>query len=393
MAQFILLRGAKQLLTLRGPSGIRRGSALLDLGTIEDGSLLIRDGIIAAVGSSRRIENLKEARNALEIPVNGNIVMPGFIDPRMSVGLEEGECPSSTPVKRKRWYEFHDEMLSLLRSTLQHGTVAAELKIAADPCDLRVRLAAFRQLAKIGNNPVRTICTWQIHRLPANDEVFFTALKDGLRLLARRKLVTYIELCNESSADGIGILRTASKEAKLGVKLFWRGGPPELLSMLLSELEPQAVSCSSYLDTRESSILAGAANVSVFSIGREVFEGPAAASLRQIADAGGAIALSTGYHPIRTAIPSMQVALALAITRMRLTPEEAITAATINAAYATGYGHMIGSLEVGKRADVLVLNLSDYREIARQFGINHVGMVIRDGNIVFSRKSWKVGAR
>lgn len=88
----------------------------------------------------------------------------------------------------------------------------------------------------------------------------------------------------------------------------------------------------------------------------------------------------------------MQMALSFAVLHLRLTIEQAITAATINAAHAAGVGHLTGSLEAGKRADILILTLSDYREIPRQFGINHVGMAIREGNVVFNRTRWRVGA-
>jgi imidazolonepropionase len=85
----------------------------------------------------------------------------------------------------------------------------------------------------------------------------------------------------------------------------------------------------------------------------------------------------------------MQMAIALAVGRMRLTPEEAITAATVNAAHASGIGRRAGTLEVGKQADLVLLNLSNYRELPRQFGINHVGLVLRAGNVVFNRIGWK----
>jgi imidazolonepropionase len=75
-----------------------------------------------------------------------------------------------------------------------------------------------------------------------------------------------------------------------------------------------------------------------------------------------------------------------------LTAEEAIAAATINAAYACGCGETAGSLECGKRANLLVLDISDYRDLPRQFGVNHVEIAIRDGAVVFSRNRWKVGA-
>src|SRR5579872_1178775 len=76
----ILIRGARQLLTLRGPVGARRGGALNELTIIPDGALLIRDGILKEIGPSRRVENLADARGAVEINAAGRVVMPGFVD-------------------------------------------------------------------------------------------------------------------------------------------------------------------------------------------------------------------------------------------------------------------------------------------------------------------------
>ena len=76
----ILVRGARQLITLRGDSGPRRGAALRDLGLIQDGAVLVRDGVIASLGPSRRVENLSAARSAREIDATGRVVVPGFVD-------------------------------------------------------------------------------------------------------------------------------------------------------------------------------------------------------------------------------------------------------------------------------------------------------------------------
>jgi imidazolonepropionase len=80
MTGTILIRGARQLLTMRGPKGPRRGLALNELSIIPDGALLIRDGVLMEVGPSRRLENLAEARDAWEINAAGRVVMPGFVD-------------------------------------------------------------------------------------------------------------------------------------------------------------------------------------------------------------------------------------------------------------------------------------------------------------------------
>src|SRR5213078_1648153 len=80
MKRTVLVRGARQLLTLYGPSGPRRGGSMRQLGMIEDGAVLITDGVITNVGPTRRIENLAEARSAEEISASGRVVMPGFVD-------------------------------------------------------------------------------------------------------------------------------------------------------------------------------------------------------------------------------------------------------------------------------------------------------------------------
>jgi imidazolonepropionase len=111
--------------------------------------------------------------------------------------------------------------------------------------------------------------------------------------------------------------------------------------------------------------------------------------LRDFLDQNGGLAIATGYDPVRSPMFSMQMALALAVLRLDMTTEEAITAATINAAYASGIGEKVGSLECGKDADLLILNLTDYRDLPRQFGVNHVGFVMRAGAVVFNRIEWK----
>ena len=388
MAQFILLRGARQLLTLRGPSGVRRGAALHDLGIIEDGSVLIRDGIIAAVGSTRRLENLKEARNAIEIPVNGRVVMPGFVDASLSVGLERAHDSH----KRKKATEFFDDTLALMRSCLQHGTLAADVKATADSENLRADVPVLRKLGRVGSNPVRMVRTWRIKQLPERETGQARDFEATLGLLARRHLVHFVELTCESERAVSTPAITRMQETRVGVKLLWTGGPSEVLAGLLERLHPRTVCCLPQLTATEIEFVAKTQAIAVFATGKDVFEGPVANSARQLADAGGAIALSSGYDSASSASFSMQMSLALAVVRLGLTVEEAFCAATINAAHAAGCGHLTGSIEFGKQADLLILNVGDYREVPRQFGINNVDMAIRQGSIVLNRTRWKAAA-
>ncbi len=360
---------------------MRRGAALHDLGIIEDGSVLIRDGIIAAVGSTRRIENLKEAQSALEVPANGRVVMPGFIDASLRLSLETVHNPE----KRRRMGDFHDDSLALMRSCLQHGTLTAEVKASADASDFRTDVSVIRKLAHIGSNPVRMIRTWRVSRSSLQSGAEGDDFLRTMSVLVRRKLIQFIELTSDAERSIDADVVNFAEDAGVGLKLAWPGGAPERLLQLLYEYQPSTVCCLSHITAAESVILSERGLITVFATGKEVFEGPTGTSARQVVDAGGAIALSSGYESSSATSFSMQMSVSLAVVRLGLSAEEAFTAATINAAHAAGCAHLTGSLELGKQADIIMLNVADYREVPRQFGINHVEMAMRQGTIAFNR--------
>ncbi len=388
MAQLLLIRGAKQLLTLRGPSGVRRGAALDNLGIIEDGSVLIRDGLIAQVGSTRRIENLKETRGAAEIAVDGAVVMPGFVDADIQLSLEH----SNVPGKRKRIAEFYNESLLLMRSCLQHGTLTAQVKGGAPDCDVPSALVLLRQLAQIGNHPIAMVRSWRIEDRSGRGSTVSDELASAVPLLLKRKLAQRLEVAPETGRAARESAWAAASECGVGINLLWSGGSAESLANFLVRVYPQSVSSSLDLSSAEFAVLAASTVPIIFAPARSISENKSSDSLRQLADAGAPIALSSGYDIRGIPVFNMQTAIALAVLRLKLSTEQAISAATINAAYALGLGDTVGSLEAGKRADLLVMNLSDYREIPRRFGVNHVGMAIREGKVAFNRTGWKVSA-
>lgn len=391
MGQVFLLRGAKQLLTLRGPSGVRRGLALQDLGVIEDGSVLIRDGIIAAIGTTRRIENLKEARAAIEIPVNGSIIMPAFIDPSIDLSLENGNRANGHPAPHKRLGAFSSESLALMRACLLHGTLSAEFKACSALDDPRADLAVLRRLAGLNTPPIEMIRTWRIGRLQP-DEPLSRAFQQTLSLMSIRKLARFLEFTAHSELSVPDALLAIAQTSRVPVKLRWAGGSPEALTDVLSRFDPFTIACHSNLSDAESAVLQRTGAILVFTPGREVLEEKTGACARNLAEAGAAIAIGSGYDANHAPSFNMQMAVAFAVLRLRLSVEAAITAATVNAAYAVGSGQVAGTLEFGQRADVLVLNVPDYREIPRRLGINHVGFAIRAGNLVVNRTRWRMGA-
>ena len=106
---------------------------------------------------------------------------------------------------------------------------------------------------------------------------------------------------------------------------------------------------------------------------------------RKLIDAGAAVALATDFNPGTSPTLNMQFIMSLACTQMRMTPAEAITASTINGACALRRADRIGSLEAGKQADLIVLDVDDYREIPYYFAVNHCVMTVKRGRIVYLR--------
>lgn len=384
MAQLLLIRGAKQLLTLRGSHVVRRGSALDDLSIIEDGSVLIRDGLIAQVGSTRRIENLKEVRGVAEVTVDGAIVLPGFVD----AAVQLSPSASLSASKRPKPSEYFEQSLFLLRSFLHHGTLNAQVK--AGQAGIGADAPLLRQLARIGNHPIGMTRCWQVSRQARPISISGDDHVVDLSMFAKKKLIHTIEI-DGSSGDAVReALCTAARNHGLAINLSWPGGSPGTLAEILGQVRPRAVICNADLTIAECDLLSQSSIPVVFSISKSITESKLSEALRKLRDSGAAIALSTGYDARDMQVLSMQIAIGLAVLRFHLGTEQALAAATINGAYALGLGHALGSLEAGKRADLIVMNLPDYREIPRRFGTNHVGMVVREGKIVFNRTGWKV---
>ena len=382
--QLLLIRGAKQLLTLRGPSELRRGAALRELSLIEDGAVLIRDGLIAQVGTTRRLENLKEVRSAAEIEVSGAIVMPGFVD----AGISVRSLSPTALTKRRRVSDYYEQNLALLRSCLQHGTLNAQIKAAGRRLHVDADFALLRQLALIGNSPITTLRTWRIEENLAFGPAASSDLVSATRLLSKRKLASTVEAGPHLDFRSSELLAASARDGNLPFNLTW----PNEFPHLFNAAQSHCIDHLGALSSPECELLSSSAVPVIFSPTFSMLEGEPTGNLRRLADAGAPLAMSSGYDSEEMPAWNLQLAIALAVLRLKMTVEEAIIAATVNASYALGLAHSVGTLEAGKRADLIVLNLPDYREIPRRFGINHVGMVIREGRIVFNRTGWKVSA-
>lgn len=341
---------------------------------IEDGSVFIQGGKIVAVGPTRRLENLNQARGALQIPVPNCIVMPGFIDSSMQLTLLEPD-PGKTGLRRRKLRDFYNDSLILLRSCLAHGTLNAAIRASAGVPSAGADLSVLRQLTRIGNTPIGVRRIWHPEASPSAWET-----------VSKQRLADCVILNTKAP------MMAAKLHEHMDRSLEWLGGPVRELKEWLARASPRSVFCRHDLTPAGRKALAKSSATVIFEAGSMLLDKVPAASVRELLDEGGVIALGSGYHALCEPNFNMQLVLALAVRRLNLTIEEAIVATTINAAYAMNCGHQIGSLEPGKQADVLILNLSDYREIPRRLGVNHVAMAIRNGEIVINRTKWRVGA-
>lgn len=337
MKRPLLVRGARQLLTLRGSEGPRRGAETRNLGVINDGSVLIRDGRIVSVGQSRRVENLAEARQADVLEAHGAVVMPGFVD--ASAAMPEQAL-------RQR---------CLAQLAGRHGTT---LMGAGIPYARR------RVFEAIEGREVPMIPLLQLE--PGFDDAHLT------RLLRQRAAAILCADLREHSREalrflhslGTGILARAPRGEAAG---DWLG---LALAFGAAAVEPAAE-----LTRAQAELLADSEASAVLT--------PATVgAARGLIDAGAAVALGSGFRAGGASTCSMQAAAALAVRDGQLDMAEAVTMATINAAHALNAGGECGSLEAGKRADLLILHLSDYREIPAYLGVNVVSKIFQAGKLV-----------
>lgn len=410
MTGAVLIRGARQLLTLRGPSGPRRGEALRDVGLVEDGSVLIVGGVIANVGPTRRIENLAEAKPAVEIDASGRVVMPAFVDsdlygagaPGRSleypmgddariIGRAEIAGATIAYVRSASPARLESEVRSLLSRTARHGTVLLEIKTgfgipeAAEMKLLRAIRAVHEDYPDMV--PAFAACAPPPEFGPDTAAYVDWLCDTLLPRLSARGLAEIVEIACDpamlSLEDSMRLLRCArhiglAAKAQVVARSHTGG------TRLAVEFEARAVSGLNYCDAADAAMLASSRTIATLLPG-PVFHGrhqvyPPA---RMLIDNGAAVALASGFHPLLPSTLSMQAVVALACAHMGLSAEEAISAATINGAHALQRASSSGSLEFGKNADLLVLDVPDYREIPYHFGMNLVRTTMRRGQIVY----------
>jgi imidazolonepropionase len=397
----LALLHASQLVTLGGPRRPRVGAELCDLSIILDGGMLVRDGTIVATASSDVIER-QISGDAEVVDATGRVVLPGFVDAHAhpvfggnrvnefemrasgatyeEIAAGGGGIRSTVRLTRAATED------QLLAQALRHagwfircGTTTVEAKSGyglSVEDEIKI-LRVVRRLNK--ETSIEFVPTFLgAHAIPAEfqsapDQYVKLIIDQMIPKIAEERLAEFCDVFCERGYFDIETSRkvlTAARDRGLGIRMhadqLSNGGGAELAAEL-------SAATADHLEQTEGPGIAAMKRAgvqpvllpgSVYALGKTRY--PRA---REMIDAGLAIVIATDFNPGSSPTPSMQMVLSLAATQMKMTPAEGVTAATINAAYSLKRGDHIGSLEAGKRADFVVYDCEDYRELAYWFGV------------------------
>jgi imidazolonepropionase len=418
----LLIHNAAQLVTCASPDGPKRGEAMADVGLISDGAVAISDGEIVAVGPTADLRADFSAQTMLE--AEGKVVCPGFIDPHTHVVyagdrahefemriqgatymeiMEAGGGIVST-VKATRAAPVEqlvaesrprlDEMLAL-------GTTTVEIK-SGYGLDTETELKMLQAIAALDSDlPADLIPTFLgAHAVPPEykgrtDDYIDLVIEEMIPAAADWFRNTSLKTQNaplfcdvfceanvfdrEQSRRVLEAGLAYNMPAKVHADEFKTlGGVDMAVKLGAVSVDHLDVTPEEEVKTMAASETVGVVLPAVnFNLGSSHF-----ADGRAIVDAGAILALATDINPGSAPCPSMPLVMAMACRYQRLLPAEALTASTINAAYAIGLGDRLGSVEKGKQADLLIVNVPDYRHLAYQFGLNLVERVIKRGHLL-----------
>lgn len=371
------------------------------------------------------MENLAGARGAIEIDATGKVVMPGFVDSHTH--LIAGPSQSDTPLFPQgrphdgnvapersqekllnamravqgmtvRALEFHAR--KVVEGCIRHGTTTLEAK-SGYGIDETTELRILRVLASLNQRPMQVVSTYLgAHITPPEFEgrhkEYLAWMCSRLMPIARhRRLAEFADV--HCGVDGFDVARSRTfleKALRLGLVPKVHAGlgeDPGIVPMAI-ELRAASVDGLNFVTESEAEMLCRSDTITTLLPGSSFYQGKIEyAPARMLLQQGAAVAIASGFRHGGSPSYNMQNVVALACSHMHMSAAEAISAATINGAHALRRAGRIGSLQTGKQADLIMLNVSDYREIPYYFGVNLVALTMRRGEIVYKEAdvNWK----
>ncbi|RAS77163.1 imidazolonepropionase [Priestia endophytica] len=414
MTKPIWIKHATQLATLTGKGkGPRSQEAMSELGLIENGSLWIENGIIQAVGTTNDLEKryAEKLHTADVVEASNHLITPGLVDPHTHVvygGSRErefemrlegatymdimnagGGIHATTRMTREAIEkELLEQTMSRLDSFLAHGVTMVESK-SGYGMNLETELKQLRVMKELQQKHVIDLVPTFMgaHAVPPEfkgkeDEFVDYLIDKMIPIVAEENLAEFNDVFCEKGVftpEQSKRILEAGKEYGLVPKIHADEIEPYGGAELAAKVG--AVSAEHLLKASDEGIhaMAKAGTIACLLPATALYLREEAASGRKMIDAGVPVAISTDCNPGSSPTTSMPLVMNLACILMRLTPAEALTAATYNAACAINRQEQVGSLEVGKQADIVLWDVKNYQELQYLFGVNHVKAVWKKG--------------
>jgi imidazolonepropionase len=413
----LIVKNAAELVTCSGFEA-RRGSAMNRLGIVAGGAVVIRNGVIDAVGPTDKLLSRLETGDFEVIDASGRAVLPGFVDSHthfvfggyraeefswrlrgdsyMQIMQRGGGIASTVEATRRASrQELIESGRRRLDSMLSFGVTTVEGK-SGYGLDLETEVKQLEVMAELdADHPVDIVPTFLgAHAVPkayqGREEAFIDFLvAEVLPLVADRKLARFCDVFCEQNVFSVAQSRRLL-EAAMALGLRAKLHADEIVRLGGAELAAElgAASADHLLQASDEGIRAMAAAGVVATVlpGTAFSLKEPYARGRQIIDSGCALALATDLNPGSCFSESIPLIAALAALYMSITPEEVVTALTLNGAAAVGMADIVGSIDVGKRGDLVVHEFPSYRFIPYHIGVSTVQTVVKSGRIVFEKR-------
>jgi len=413
-----LITGCSELLTLRGPVP-RRGRALRDLGIVRDGAILVRNDRVLAVGPRRKIERHKEVRHAEKLDLGGRVVLPGFVDSHThlvfpasraeeyeqriagktyeQIARSGGGIRSTVDALRKATAKaLYDRAGIHLREFAAHGTTTLEAKSGYGldwQSEVKILCVLQQQHQDQPIDILQTFLGAHVvpHEFRKRPDAFVDLLVRGwIPTVATAGLAEFCDVYCDRGAFTVQqarrILmtgRACGLVPRIHAEQFAHTGA----ARLAIEVEAASADHLERIDRKDIRALALSNVVCTLLPGCCFHLGLSKkAPARDLIESGAIVAIATDFNPGTSPTVSMPMILSLACTQLRMTPAEAIAAATINPAYSLRQHGRVGSLEPGKYADLAAFDVADHREIPYYFGVNLCSLTMKRGTVIHSQK-------
>lgn len=411
----IVIKNISQLITIAGEDKPRTGKEMSEIGLIENGVIAISNDRIIYVGQGELPEEFKVDYNTLVIDGTGKTVTPGLVDPHTHLvhgGSRENELEMKLngakyldilkagggihstvrATKNASFQELYSKAKKSLDTMLEFGLTTIEAK-SGYGLDTETELKQLRVAKELHkNHPVDIVSTFLgAHAIPMeykeNIEQFIDiVINDMMPKVQEEKLAEFCDVFCEDGVFTVNQTRKILNEAKkYGMKPKIHADEIEPLGGAELAAEVQAISGDHLVAATEegmkrmaeNSVIANLLPGTSFNLGMGKF-----ANARKMIEMSVPVALSTDYNPGSCPTENIQLIMTLASLRMKMTPQEVITAVTINAASSIERQNEIGSLVEGKKADIAIFNAPNLSYIIYHFGINHIDKVIKNGKVV-----------